>query len=158
MEAAALGLGERSEQVFLDLLGSVSSLLEPAAATSGEPDEIAAAIGRIAAPKDELFGLEAVDHGHQVAGVDAELLPEAALRDRAGFRERVEDGELVRMHAKLAKRRAEAYRRCAPETKHEQVAGARIGIAVDRGRWTGGRRVHVGVRWYYLIMVGDHNG
>ena len=143
MEAAALGLGERSEQVFLDLLGSVSSLLEPPAATSGEPDEIAAPIDRIAAPNDELFGLEAVDHGHQVAGVDAELLPEATLRDRACFRERVEDGELVRVHAELAERRAEAYRRCAPQAKHEQVAGAGLAVTVEGGGWARSWRAHV---------------
>ncbi len=75
--------------------------------------------------------------------MDAERLTEATLRDRAGFREGVEDGELVRMHAEPAERRAEAYGRGPPQAKDEQVAGARIGFAVEWGRWARSWRVHV---------------
>ena len=143
MQAPALGLAERSEQVLLDLLRSLSSLLEPPAATSGELDEVTATVDGIAAANDELIGLETVDHRHQVARVDAERLTEATLRNRPGLGERMEDGELLWMHAELAEGRTEAYRRCPPQAKDEQVAGARIGVAVEGSFGARGRRAHV---------------
>jgi len=143
VERPALGIGERGEQVFLDLLRSLSGLLEPAAATRGETDEVTTPVDRVAAANDESLGFEAVDDGHQVAGVDAERLTEATLRDRTVLREAVEDGEVVGMHIELAERRAEAHRRCAPQAKDQQVASARIGGAIEGGSWARGRRAHL---------------
>ena len=101
MEHAALGLAERSEEVVLDLLGSVSCLLEAAATTSREVDEVATPVDRIAAANDVPFGFESVDDGHQVAGVNAQRLTEAPLRDRALIRQPLEDGEVMRVHSEL---------------------------------------------------------
>ncbi len=144
LEGAALVFCERSEQLLLDLLGSVPGLLEPVAATSGELDQVATAVDGITAANDEPLSLEAVDHGHQVARVDAQRLTEAALGGRAALREGVEDRELLGMHAELAERRAEAYRGCPPQAEDQQVAAARIGVAVEGVRGVGGRRAHLG--------------
>ena len=119
LEGAALVFCERSEQLLLDLLGSVPGLLEPVAATGGELDEVATAVDGVAAANDEPLGLEAVDHGHQVAWVDAKRLAEAALRGRAALREGVEDRELLWVHAELAERRAEPDRGCTPQAEDQ---------------------------------------
>ena len=145
LEGAALVFSERSDKLLLDLPGSLSGLLEPVAATSGQLDEVAAAVDGIAAADDEPVGLEAVDHGHQVARVDAERLTEAALRGRAALREGVEDRELLGMHPELAERRPEAYRRRAPQAQDEQVAAARSGVGVEGVRGVRGRRALLGV-------------
>ena len=54
----------------------------------------------------------------------------------------MEDGELLWMHAELPEGRTEAYGRCAPQAKDEQVAGARIGLAVEGSFGARGRGAH----------------
>jgi hypothetical protein len=89
-----LGCRQRRQHLGLGAFGCPLRLGEPADAVIGQLEQVAAAIVGIAATDQRAVGLELVDQGDEVAGMDPQRAPERLLRHRTGLVELVQDREL----------------------------------------------------------------
>jgi hypothetical protein len=80
VELRALLGAERGEQLLLDASRAGAQVLERAPAGVGERDDVAPAVGRVAAALDEAALLELVEQPDQLSAVVAERVGDRALR------------------------------------------------------------------------------
>ena len=94
--------GARSS--LLGVLGGPPRPLEALPAIRGQLDEVPAPVLRVTGPHDEAVGLEGVEQGDEVAGVDPQRPAEVLLGERPGVAHVMEHGELVGAHPELLER------------------------------------------------------
>ena len=97
----ALALVERREEVLLEALRERTQLGERLPARRGHLDDVAAAVGRVAAPLDQAGRLELVEQADELAAVVAERVGDRPLRLARALVEHGQDRVVVRVEAEL---------------------------------------------------------